>query len=115
MNPDDEGGCTFTLSQNKRCPFLNKKIYVIYIQSLEDKLCDTCAEFPRFINIYGNEKEIGIAPSCKTAGELIFNLQEKWIFDEAEDDQPINQVNDIDGFLYYQLKGKSMCIRYYSK
>ncbi len=110
MNPDGEGGCTFTLSENKRCPFLNKKnLCDLYTELGEDKLCDTCAEFPRFINVYGNEKEIGIAPSCKTAGELIFNLQEKWTFDVKEDGTPINQVNDIDGFLYYQLKGARIC------
>ena len=110
MNPDGEGGCTFTLSENKRCPFLNEKnLCDLYTELGEDKLCDTCAEFPRFINTYGNEKEIGIAPSCKTAGELIFNLQEKWTFDVKEDGKPLNQVNDIDGFLYYQLKKARIC------
>lgn len=110
MNPDKEGGCTFTLSEHKRCPFLNEKnLCDLYTELGEDKLCDTCAEFPRFIHIYGNEKEIGIAPSCKTAGELIFNFQGKLTFDEAEDGKPINQVNDIDGFLYYQLKKVRAC------
>ena len=82
MVPEKEGGCTFTL-QNGRCPFLNdNNLCDLYIALGEDKLCDTCAEFPRFINEYGSVKEIGIAPSCKTAGEIIFNYDKVLTFDE---------------------------------
>jgi len=110
MVPSDEGGCKFTLSENKRCPFLNQKnLCDLYTELGEDKLCDTCAEFPRFINIYGSEKEIGIAPSCKTAGALMLNCKEPLTFDEMEDGQCIQEMNDIDGFLYYQLKHVRTC------
>ena len=67
MVPSEDGGCTFTLN-NGRCPFLNdNNLCDLYIELGEDKLCETCAEFPRFINEYGSVREIGIAPSCKTA------------------------------------------------
>ena len=63
MVPSEDGGCTFTLKEG-RCPFLNKKnLCEIYIKLGKDSLCETCAEFPRFINEYGNTREIGIAPS----------------------------------------------------
>ena len=103
MVPSEEGGCTFTLN-NGRCPFLNDKNLCDLFTALgEDKLCETCAEFPRFINEYGNVREIGIAPSCKTAGELIFNYKEKITFDVEDDCKPLTSYNDIDGNLYMQL------------
>ena len=108
MVPEKEGGCTFTL-QNGRCPFLNdNNLCDLYIALGEDKLCDTCAEFPRFINEYGSVKEIGIAPSCKTAGEIIFNYDKVLTFDEEEDGKPLTGYNDIDGFLYMQLRIKNI-------
>lgn len=103
MVPSEDGGCTFTLN-NGRCPFLNEKnLCDLYTELGEDKLCETCAEFPRFINEYGNVREIGIAPSCKTAGELIFNFKDRLTFDMEDDGKPVASYNDIDGFLYMQL------------
>jgi lysine-N-methylase len=109
MVPEKGGGCTFTL-QDGRCPFLNEKnLCDLYTELGEDRLCDTCAEFPRFINEYGNVREIGIAPSCKTAGELIFNYRGRLIFDEEDDKKPVTSYNDIDAFLYMQLKAARSC------
>lgn len=103
MVPSEDGGCTFTLN-NGRCPFLNdSNLCDLYTELGEDKLCETCAEFPRFINEYGNVREIGIAPSCKTAGELIFNYKDRLTFDMEDDGKPVTSYNDIDGFLYMQL------------
>lgn len=103
MVPSEDGGCTFTLNEG-RCPFLNdRNLCDLYTALGEDKLCETCDEFPRFINEYGNVREIGIAPSCITAGELIFNYDKKLTFDMEDDGKPVSDYNDIDGFLYMQL------------
>lgn len=109
MEPEEGGGCTFTLKDG-RCPFLNdKNLCDLYTELGEDKLCDTCAEFPRFINEYGNVREIGIAPSCKTAGELIFNCRERLRFDEEDDKKPVSAYNNIDAFLFMQLRAARSC------
>lgn len=103
MVPSDDGGCTFTLN-NGRCPFLNNRnLCDLYTELGEDRLCDTCAEFPRFINEYGSVREIGIAPSCITAGEIIFNYKDKLEFVVNEDDKPVSMYNDIDPMLYMGL------------
>ena len=103
MVPSEDGGCTFTLNKG-RCPFLNDaNLCDLYTALGEDKLCRTCAEFPRFINEYGSIREIGIAPSCKTAGELIFNYEDKLTFDVEDDGKPVTAYNDIDANLYMQL------------
>lgn len=103
MVPDKDGGCTFTLN-NGRCPFLNdENLCDLFIELGEDKLCETCAEFPRFINEYGNIKEIGIAPSCITAGEIIFNYDEPFELELNENYEKISGYNDIDPITFYQL------------
>lgn len=103
MVPSEDGGCTFTLN-NGRCPFLNEKnLCDLYIALGEDKLCETCAEFPRFINEYGAIREIGIAPSCKTAGELILGYKGELTFDVWDSDEEISSYNDIDALTYMQL------------
>ena len=104
MVPSEDGGCTFTLN-NGRCPFLNdNNLCDLYIELGEDKLCETCAEFPRFINDYGNIREIGIAPSCKTAGELMFSYKDELTFDTVEDNSLTPEPNDIDAYTYMHLR-----------
>ena len=105
MVPSQDGECTFTLKEGGRCPFLNDdNLCDLYIELGEDKLCETCAEFPRFINDYGNIREIGIAPSCKTAGELMFSYKDELTFDTVEDNSLIPEPNDIDAYTYMQLR-----------
>ena len=104
MVPLEDGGCTFTLN-NGRCPFLNdNNLCFLYIELGEDKLCETCAEFPRFINEYGSVREIGIAPSCKTAGELILGYKDELTFDIKDSDEEVSSYNDIDPMTYMQLR-----------
>lgn len=104
MVPSEDGGCTFTLN-NGRCPFLNdNNLCDLYIELGEDKLCETCAEFPRFINEYGSVREIGIAPSCKTAGELILGYKDELTFDIKDSDEEVSSYNDIDPMTYMQLR-----------
>lgn len=105
MVPSQDGECTFTLKEGGRCPFLNDdNLCDLYIELGEDKLCETCAEFPRFMNDYGNIREIGIAPSCKTAGELMFSYKDELTFDTVEDNSLTPEPNDIDAYTYMQLR-----------
>ena len=104
MVPSEDGECTFTLKDNMRCPFLNDENLCDLIIALgEDKLCETCDEFPRFINRYGSIKEIGIAPSCITAGEIIFNYRDRldFIIEDDGDDKVV--INDIDPLTFVML------------
>lgn len=101
--PTQEEEACFTL-QNGRCPFLNdKNLCDLYTELGEDKLCDTCTNYPRFIEEYGSLREIGIALSCKTAGELILRSDEKVTFELTENDEMVTTYNDIDPELYMML------------
>ena len=53
---------------------------------------------------YGNIREIGIAPSCKTAGELMFSYKDELTFDTVEDNSLTLEPNDIDAYAYMHLR-----------
>lgn len=101
--PTEEEEACFTLN-NGRCPFLNdNNLCDLYTELGEDKLCDTCTNYPRFIEEYGSLREIGIALSCKTAGELILKSDKKVTFELTENDEMVSTYNDIDPELYMML------------
>lgn len=86
------------------CPFLNKnKMCDIYTELGEDSLCNTCKQFPRFVEEYGNTREIGISLSCPEAARLILDSNKKVEFETDEDDEMVSAYNDISYELFVQL------------
>lgn len=99
-----EGGCHFILKPDKDCPFLNATgLCDLYTELGEDKLCETCAMYPRFVEEYGNIREMGIALSCKTAANLILTYEGKAGFETMEDGKPLTSYNDIEPEFYFAL------------
>lgn len=99
----DEEGIRFTLTDKKRCCFLNDdNLCDLYTALGEEHLCETCTDFPRFSEVFGDLKEKGISLSCPTAAKLILNHDAKLTFEESEADEMI-VLNDIDYDLYMQL------------
>ena len=100
----EEGGYHFILKPNKDCPFLNETgLCDLFTELGEDKLCNTCAMYPRFVEEYGNVREMGIAFSCKTAAELILTYKGKAGFTISEDKMPVTSYNDINPQFYLAL------------
>lgn len=94
----------FILQEHGRCPFLNKSnLCDIYTELGEDKLCETCTNFPRHITEFGSTREIGISLSCPVAVELIMKRTEPITFTVSENDEKISGYNDIDASLYFEL------------
>lgn len=106
MIPKEEGeGCTFRLTPDKRCPFLNEKnLCDIYTELGESALCETCTYFPRFVHDYGSVREIGPAPSCFTAALLMVNRSGKTLLESHEDPSVPVCPNDIDPQNYFLLR-----------
>ena len=99
---DDEPG--FVL-QNDNCPFLNKNnLCDIYTELGEDSLCYTCKTYPRFIEEYGNLREIGISLSCPEAARLILLDSKPVTFEVSEDDEMVSAYDDISFDLFIQIK-----------
>lgn len=103
MIPKKDGGCTFKLTENMRCPFLDKdNLCDIYKELGEDALCETCDEFPRFKNEYGSTREIGVAPSCPVVAEMFVNIGKTELVSELND-ETVKTYNDIDASVYFEL------------
>lgn len=103
LDKDEFGNTIFRLADKKRCPFLNK-----------DNLCDmhiaiggehtpyTCRMFPRFINDFGNTREMGLSFSCPVASDMMWNLNNPMSFVDELNDMP-PQLNEIDAQTYFYL------------
>ena len=106
MIPKAEGdGCSFRLTPDKRCPFLNEKnLCDIYTALGEDALCDTCTYFPRFVHDYGSLREMGTAPSCFTAAQIMVEKQGETGLVSFEDKSIPVQPNDICPEAFFMLQ-----------
>lgn len=96
----DTDGDTVFINRNNRCPFLNdSNLCDIYINLGGDKLCDTCAKFPRFSTSFGGSREWGISLSCPAACELIVGSDLELETVPDDDDPDLNEL-DAEVFLY---------------
>ena len=73
----ETGTAYFKLAENDRCPFLNDRNLCDIITLGEDKLCNICADHPRFRNFFGDRIEAGVGISCESAARLILENKEK--------------------------------------
>ena len=77
-----DGVAHFVLTENERCPFLQKDgLCKIILEHSEDMLCDICREHPRFYEWYGNYKDAGVGLCCEEAVRLLL-----------ENDKPLEYV-----------------------
>ncbi len=84
----DETDCDiFSLCQNGRCPFLNRK-NLCDIQSAhgEEYLSKTCAMFPRFFDSFGNKTEMGLGFGCPEAARIMLEDDEPFSLELLSDD-----------------------------
>jgi len=90
--------------QNGNCPFLNEsKLCDIYTELGKDKLCETCKTYPRFIEEYGDLREIGISLSCMEAARFILTNQEPVVFELENNNEMLTSYNNINPELFMQL------------
>jgi len=90
--------------QSGNCPFLNEiKLCDIYTELGQDKLCETCKLYPRFIEEYGDLREIGISLSCMEAARLILKKHEPVVFNLENNSEMITTYNNLNPELFMQL------------
>jgi len=90
--------------QSGNCPFLNEiKLCDIYTELGQDKLCETCKTYPRFIEEYGDLREIGISLSCMEAARLILKKHEPVVFNLENNSEMITTYNNLNPELFMQL------------
>lgn len=85
----EENTAHFCLGEGERCPFLNSdNLCDIYINLGEDRLCQICADHPRYRNYIGGRCEMGLGMACEAACELILSQTEPtdWVvLDDGEE------------------------------
>jgi lysine-N-methylase len=98
-----EGENIFVLKGNN-CPFLNEsKMCDIYTSIGEDSLCYTCKQYPRYMEEFGNLREVGISLSCPEAARIILRDNKKVEFEVSEIEEEIASYNDIDAMVFIYL------------
>ncbi len=94
----EQDGCNcFKLTENERCPFLNKDNLCDIILSLsEDALCQICTDHPRFRNFYSDRTEIGLGLCCEEAARLILSKKDKVKIIEINADNITENLNNFE-------------------
>lgn len=101
---DNDGEDNIFVLKNGNCAFLNEnKLCDIYNELGEDSLCYTCKKYPRYMEEFGNLREIGISLSCPEAARIILGDSNKVKFELSENDEFITSYNDIDAMLFIDL------------
>lgn len=94
--PGEEG--RFRLRDDGSCPFLNVSgLCDMYTKLGEKSLCNTCTNYPRFMEDYGELREVGLAFSCPEASRLMLSDSEPMRFLEGKvsDEQQQGFVSDV--------------------
>ncbi|HBJ1646611.1 flagellar protein FliB [Clostridium botulinum] len=100
---DEDGEKIFVL-KGDNCSFLNKdKKCDIYINLGKEKLCNTCKQYPRFIEEYASTREIGISLSCPEAARIILNNSKKVEFELEENEEIVCTYDDISYDMFIQI------------
>lgn len=93
LMPDDfqkniavcDGMAHFVLTQDERCPFLQKDgLCKIILEHSEDMLCDICREHPRFYEWYGEYKDAGVGLCCEEAVRLLLESDKQLEYETVE-------------------------------
>lgn len=87
----DGEGAHFKLTEEGKCPFLQKNGLCRIILTLgEESLCDICALHPRFYEDLGEYELCGLGLSCERVCELLWDSDDKLTF--------ITEAGDIFAF-----------------
>lgn len=101
INEEDEN---LFLLNGDRCSFLNENnLCDIYRELGSDGLCYTCRQYPRYLEEFGNLREIGISLSCPEAARIILRRKDKVEFNLIENNEEVNSYNDINPNMYINL------------
>ena len=101
VNEEDEN---IFLLNGDRCSFLNEhNLCVIYNELGPDGLCYTCKQYPRYLEEFGNLREVGISLSCPEAARIILGKKDKVKFQLTDNNEEINSYNDINPNIYINL------------
>ena len=90
-----EDGPCFRLTPDERCPFWGRDGLCGIITALgEDRLCQICADHPRFRNFFSGRTEIGLGLCCEAAGRLILGASQPMdllVLEDGGEEEPLSR------------------------
>ncbi len=76
------------LDASERCPFLDENNLCEIYRNLGARfLSDICREHPRFVEVFGDLKELGLGLCCEESARLLLASSEPLRFEEFRDDE----------------------------
>ena len=95
----DDGVC-FCLTDDERCPFLNKNGLCDIISELgEEYISEICREHPRFYNWFSHRTEVGLGLSCEEAARIVLSQKSKTQLVVIEDDGSDAEPSEIEEYV----------------
>ncbi len=99
----NEDGETCLVPVEGRCPMLTgENLCALILEHGDGMLCTTCAEHPRFTEVYGGLQEVTLALSCPKAADLLLDREAPLTFVTRTDDT-LPEPNDLDPVLFRLL------------
>lgn len=96
----------FILSDEERCPFLNKNNLCDIILKLgSDSLCQICSDHPRYRNFFSDRTEIGLGLCCEAAAELVLSRGRKMELVLVGDDSTEEFLSEEEE-IFFDVRGK---------
>lgn len=90
----------FRLSDDERCPFLNKdNLCDLILRHGEDILCQICRDHPRFRSFWSDRTEIGLGLVCEEAGRLILSQEKPMELAVLSDDGAADTLPEDEAWL----------------
>lgn len=84
-----DGECVIGLTEDHKCPFLNKEKLCKLVIAYGDKvLSKTCTDFPREVHVFEQHEEENLMPCCPAVIDLLWKCEKEEIFKipETEED-----------------------------
>ena len=96
----------FKLTDNERCPFLNKNNLCEIILNLhEDSLCQICSDHPRFRNYFGDRIEIGLGLTCEEVARIVVNENEPFELIEIDETDENSSIYE-DEIAFFNIRNE---------
>lgn len=86
----------YFITNGNFCPFLNEdQLCDIYIHLGKEKMCRTCRDYPRHMEIYGELYEVSLSLSCPEAARLVLQNEKPASFISRVNDRP-GKTEEVD-------------------
>lgn len=98
-----ENGESWFALEDGHCPLLSpERLCGVHLALGEEGLCGTCREHPRFIEEYGQTKELTLSVSCPAAARLLLRREPVRLV-SRETGEPADNFCTLDPSLYFTL------------